>query len=75
MTREKESSRSHFNHVDTDRDNKVSASELTGYVTERFRISYGEAVELISRMDQDGDGFISFAEFEPHFNDTLKSLE
>lgn len=75
MTKEKVSARSHFDHVDTDRDNRVSVSELTGYITNRFRISYGDAAELVSRMDQDGDGFVSFAEFEPHFNDTLRNLE
>ena len=75
MTKAKESSRSHFDNVDTDRDNRVSVSELTGYITNRFRISYGDAAELVSRMDQDGDGFVTFTDFEPHFKDTLRSLE
>ena len=43
--------------------------------TDRFRISYGDAVDLVSRMDQDGDGFVSFADFEPHFNNTLRDLQ
>lgn len=75
MTKAKESSRSHFDHLDTDRDNRASVVELIGYITEHFRISYGEAVELVGRMDQDGDGFVSYAEFEPHFNETLRSLQ
>lgn len=75
MSKGKESPRSHFDSIDTDRDNRVSVPDLTGYITNHFRISYGEAVELISRMDQDGDGFVSFADFEPHFNDMLKSLQ
>jgi Ca2+-binding EF-hand superfamily protein len=75
MTKARESSRSHFDHLDTDRDNRVRVAELIGYITEHFRISYGEAVELVGRMDQDGDGLVSYAEFEPHFNDTLRSLQ
>ena len=75
MTKEKVSARSHFDHVDTDRDNRVSVSELTSYITDRFRISYGDAADLVSRMDQDGDGFVTFTDFEPHFKDTLRSLE
>ena len=75
MSRGNKSPRSHFDNVDTDRDNRVRVAELIGYITEHFRISYGEAVELVGRMDQDGDGLVSYAEFEPHFNDTLRSLQ
>ena len=50
MTKARESSRSHFDHLDTDRDNRVRVAELIGYITEHFRISYGEAVELVSAM-------------------------
>lgn len=75
MSKRKESPKSHFDNVDTDHDNRVSMSELTSYITDRFRISYGDAAELVSRMDSDGDGFVSFADFEPHFAGTLKDLE
>lgn len=75
MTKRKESSRGHFDNIDADRDNRVSVSDLISYITDHFRISYGDAVELVSRMDQDGDGVVSFTEFEPHFKDTLSSLE
>lgn len=75
MTKAKESPRSHFDHLDTDRDNRVSVSELTSYITDRFRISDGDAAALVSGMDQDGDGLVCFADFEPRFNDTLRNLE
>lgn len=75
MSKRKESAKSHFDNVDTDHDNRVSGAELTSYITDRFRISYGDAAELVSRMDPDGDGLVSFADFEPHFAATLKDLE
>ena len=75
MSKKKESPRSHFDNLDTDRDNRVSVSELISYLTDRFRISYGDAAALVSGMDQDGDGLVSFADFEPRFNDTLRDLE
>ncbi len=75
MSKGKESSRSHFDHLDTDRDNRVSVSELITYITDRFRISYGDAAALVSSMDPDGDGLVSFADFEPHFNNTLRDLQ
>ena len=74
-TKEPQDCRSVFDKLDTDRDNRVSVSDLSSYITDRYRISYEDAADLTSHMDEDGDGFISFEEFAMSYEDKLKRLE
>ncbi|XP_018816950.1 polcalcin Ole e 3 [Juglans regia] len=52
-----------FKHFDANGDGKVSAAELGDALSNVSSVTTDEVTRMMSKIDTDGDGFISYQEF------------